>query len=276
MPLKESSVVEAYKVHECVNGLRTEKVLDYTVVMDDLSSCVESIVNWIVVGGSGRWMACLNPHSYVVALNRPKFEIALMSADWLAPDGTGIVIASRILGGQIRKRITGSDFFFGLLSKLNKRGGHDVFFVGSTEETLAAICERMALDFPNVRVAGTYSPPFRAEFSPIETDEMLKAINQARPDVLWVGMTAPKQELWIHDNLGRLESVRFVGAIGAVFDFYAGEVKRSHPIFQNIGLEWLPRLLREPKRLWRRTIISAPIFVWHVIKARFGYHPAER
>jgi N-acetylglucosaminyldiphosphoundecaprenol N-acetyl-beta-D-mannosaminyltransferase len=91
---------------------------------------------------------------------------------------------------------------------------------------------------------------------------MIEAVNSAKPDVLWVGMTAPKQEKWIANNISRL-NVRFIGAIGAVFDFYAGKVKRSKPVFQRLGLEWLPRLINEPKRLWRRTFVSAPIFILH-------------
>jgi N-acetylglucosaminyldiphosphoundecaprenol N-acetyl-beta-D-mannosaminyltransferase len=101
----------------------------------------------------------------------------------------------------------------------------------------------------------------------VELEAMIAAINQASPDILWVGMTAPKQEKWIHQNLHRLD-VRFAAAIGAVFDFYTGRVIRSHPVFQRLGLEWLPRLIQEPGRLWRRMFISAPVFMWHVVRAR--------
>lgn len=125
----------------------------------------------------------------------------------------------------------------------------------------------MAADWPALTIVGTYSPPFRAEFSKAEIAEMIEAINAVRPDVLWVGMTAPKQEEWIHGVIDRLDA-RFVAAIGAVFDFYAGRVRRSHPVFQSLGLEWLPRLVQEPRRLWRRMFVSAPIFIWHVMRAR--------
>ena len=94
---------------------------------------------------------------------------------------------------------------------------------------------------------------------------MLAAINAAAPDVLWVGMTAPKQEKWLHANRARLD-VKFAAAVGAVFDFYAGRVKRSHPVFQKLGLEWLPRLLQEPRRLWRRNFVSTPVFLWHLLR----------
>lgn len=92
----------------------------------------------------------------------------------------------------------------------------------------------------------------------------------AKPDILWVGMTAPKQEKWIYKNRDKLD-VKFIGAIGAVFDFYAGKVKRSHPAFQKMGLEWLPRLLQEPQRLWRRNFVSNPKFMFDVMIHRVKY-----
>jgi N-acetylglucosaminyldiphosphoundecaprenol N-acetyl-beta-D-mannosaminyltransferase len=216
-----------------------------------------------------RWLACMNPHSFAVSLDDDQFASSLKDADWLVPDGAGVVLASRLLGGAIQERVTGSDIFSGLHERMNALGNMSVFFLGSTDETLTLIREKMARDYPHIRVAGTYSPPFKATYSPTELDEMINVINAAKPDVLWVGLTAPKQEKWIHENRARL-NVRFAGAIGAVFDFYTGRVKRSHPVFQRLGLEWLPRLVQQPRRLWRRMFVSAPIFLWHVIKAKMG------
>jgi N-acetylglucosaminyldiphosphoundecaprenol N-acetyl-beta-D-mannosaminyltransferase len=224
-------------------------------------------MNWIESGDKARWLACINPHGYAAALHDHSYSDALHAADWLVPDGAGIVLASRFLGGQIRHRVTGSDIFWSVQEELDRKGNSKVFFLGSTERTLMKIRDRMAADFPRVRVVGTYSPPFKATYTPSEVDDMISAINSTAPDVLWVGMTAPKQEKWIHANHARL-NVRFVAAVGAVFDFYTGQVKRSHPVFQRLGLEWLPRLLQEPRRLWRRMFISAPVFAWHVLQER--------
>jgi len=215
-----------------------------------------------------RWLACANPHSLEVARGDAAFAAALHAADILVPDGVGMVLASRILGGRIRARVTGSDIFLGLNAALSARGGTSCFFLGSTDENLAAIREKMAADFPGVRVAGVYSPPFRDEFTAEDDAAMAAAVNAAAPDVLWVGMTAPKQEKWLHRNLARLETVRFAAAVGAVFDFYTGRVKRSHPAFRRLGLEWLPRLLRQPRRLWRRNFVSNPAFMIRVVLER--------
>ena len=254
----------------------TEGILGYNVLTLSGQSCVTNIVDSIMAGRNtsshekGRWLACLNPHSYTVALHDECFAKALLKADWLIPDGVGVVLASRVLGGSIRERVTGSDVFYAVNSELNKLRDRKVFFLGSTEEVLAEIKKKMAVDYPDVIVVGTYSPPFKESFSHKDLDEMVLAINAVGPDVLWVGMTAPKQEKWIAKMIERLD-VTFVAAVGAVFDFYVGRVKRSHPVFQRLGLEWLPRLIQQPKRLWQRMFISAPIFVWHVLLSRLGF-----
>jgi len=248
-----------------------QDILGYGVDTHSVEECADSVFATLLgkAGDRGRcaWLACLNPHSYAVALDDALFRQALQHADWLVPDGAGVVMASRLLGQGVAERVTGSDIFAALHQRMNSAGGMKVFFLGATEGTLALIRARMVREYPDIAVAGTYSPPFKAAYSNAEIDDMVKAINAVEPDVLWVGMTAPKQEKWIHQNRSLLK-VKFAGAIGAVFDFYAGQVQRSHPIFQRLGLEWLPRLIQQPRRLWRRMFISAPLFVWHVFKQK--------
>ncbi|MCP3732898.1 WecB/TagA/CpsF family glycosyltransferase [Sphingomonas sp. MG17] len=216
-----------------------------------------------------RWLACLNPHSYATALQDLSFRDALNAADWLIPDGVGIVIASRAQSGQVVDRITGWDVFSGLHTRLDHAGGGRIFLLGSSEETLAKMEAKLAQDFPRVSVVGKLSPPYRSEFTAAETNLMVDTVNASGADILWVAMTAPKQEKWIHANCSRLD-VRLAFAVGAVFDFYVANVPRSSVLYQRLGLEWLPRLLREPRRLWRRTFVSAPIFLLHVIRAKIG------
>lgn len=260
----------------------TNEILGYWIVSEALSRCLDVIADWIMKGNRPRWLACINPHTVITASEDLQFSQALYAADWRVPDGAGIVLASRILDGGIHDRITGSDIFQGVNRRLNTLGGYSCFFLGSTEDTLRQITIKMALDYPDIQVAGVYSPPFKAEFTPEDDDAMIAAINAARPDVLWVGMTAPKQEKWVYRNKNRLD-VKFIAAIGAAFDFYAGTVKRSPVIFQNLGLEWLPRLLKEPRRLWRRNFVSSPKFIVRVLQARLARwaisekkHPSPR
>lgn len=246
----------------------TEDILGYNVQASSARDCVLEIVESVHERKKSVWLACLNPHSYAVAINDILFRKALCSADWLVPDGIGIVHASMLLGGVLKERITGSDIFYGLHDQLSAQGGATVFFLGSTNDTLRAIVAKMAIDYPLLRVVGLYSPPFSESFSLEEQERMCSAINMVKPDILWVGLTAPKQEKWIYENVKKLD-VGFVGAVGAVFDFYVGNVRRSHPVFQRFGLEWLPRLLQQPKRLWRRMFVSAPIFVFHIVIEKF-------
>jgi N-acetylglucosaminyldiphosphoundecaprenol N-acetyl-beta-D-mannosaminyltransferase len=235
-------------------------VMGFPVCAARIESCVERIVEWVENDTGTKYLACANPHSIEKAVKDPLFERALKEADLVIPDGIGVVWASWLLGVPIRERVTGSDIFLGLSDVLNRSNNHSYYFLGSSEITLKIIADRMQKEFPSIRVAGVYSPPFAEEFSEEEDRSMVEAINRAKPDVLWVGMTAPKQEKWIYLHKDKLD-VKFIGAIGAVFDFFAGTVKRPSPWFINHGIEWLPRLVAEPRRLWRRSVISAPRFL---------------
>ena len=142
-----------------------------------------------------------------------------------------------------------------------------VMFMGSSEKVLALIKERAAVDYPNIEVV-TYSPPYKPEFSDEENAAMVKVINEAKPDLLWIGMTAPKQEKWTYKHWGELDIDCHVGTIGAVFDFYAGTMKRAPLWWQEHSLEWLYRLLKEPKRMWRRYLVGNALFLWNVVKLK--------
>lgn len=245
-----------------------EDIVGYPVVSDSTADLVARIMEWTrEPDGRCRYFACANPHAVEMAEQDPEFKQALLAADFLTPDGIGVVYASRALGGRIRSRVTGMDVFLGTCRAMQDAGGGSCYFLGSTEETLAEIRRRMALDFPAVEVAGTYSPPFRPEFTAEDNDAMIGAVNGSGAQVLWVGLTAPKQEKWLFRHRDRL-GVAFAGPIGAAFDFYIGRIRRAGPAWQNLGLEWLPRLVQEPRRLWRRMGVSAPKFVARVAAAR--------
>lgn len=257
-----------------LEGKAVNEILGYQVHSLGARKLVEEIVLHIRSSNGGAkkrtgppaWLACLNPHSYAVAKSDVVFCEALKKAQWLIPDGAGVVLASRFLGRTLSGRVTGSDVFNMLHQELDRNGAR-VFFLGASASTLEKIRDRMKSDFPNIEVCGCFSPPYKSVYEESELRAMVEAVNQAAPDVLWVAMTAPKQEKWIAQNIAALD-VCFVGAVGAVFDFYAGNIVRSHPAFQRLGLEWLPRLLQEPRRLWRRTFVSAPIFLLDLVVYR--------
>jgi N-acetylglucosaminyldiphosphoundecaprenol N-acetyl-beta-D-mannosaminyltransferase len=248
-----------------------ENILGYPMTTLSKSACIYRILHWIENGSRGKYFVCANPHSIEIAKSDHEFDRAIKNADLVVPDGVGLIIASKILGGAIHERVTGSDIFRGVNSELNKKKGYSVFFLGSTQDNLEKMIYKMESDFPNIRVVGTFSPPFKEAFSHEDNLMMIETINRAKPDVVWIGMTAPKQEKWIYENREKLD-VKLLGPIGAVFDFYTGKVKRPRAIFQKSGLEWLPRLLQEPRRLWRRNLISNPKFILQVIRDRFNRH----
>lgn len=239
----------------------------YRISHRGIQADVDRACRFIASGGQPRYLACANPHSLVVAGTDRDFSRALRGSDLLIPDGAGILLAGKVLNLPIAERVTGSEFFGCLTRRLAEQGGARYFFLGSSEKVLGLIVKRMTKEYPEITVCGVLSPPFRGRFSPEENAAMLAAVNAARPDVLWVGMTAPKQEKWIHENRDQLQ-VPFVAAIGAVFDFYAGTKRRSSLLWRRLGLEWLPRFLREPRRLWERNLRSNPVFLYWLAREK--------
>ena len=208
----------------------------------------------------------INAHSYNTAQKDDLFAEALKNGDVLIPDGMSIVKAFKWrhwMNGP-KERVAGADLFNFEMKKLNELGG-SCFFLGSSEKVLGMIKERAAIDYPNIKIV-TYSPPYKPEFSDDENRLMVEAVNNANPDLLWIGMTAPKQEKWAYRHWKELNIHCHCGTIGAVFDFYAGTAKRAPIWWQDNGLEWLYRLLKEPRRMWRRYIIGNTLFLWNIWK----------
>lgn len=212
----------------------------------------------------------VNTHSFVLARKDERFAEALRNADALLPDGIGIVKACQWLKMKDAplEKIAGTDLFLYEMDRLNERGGV-CFFMGSSPAVLERIREKAAEKYPGIRVK-IYSPPYKPTFSPEENRAILEAIHQSDPDLLWIGMTAPKQEKWLFDHWQELDIHCHTGAIGAVFDFFAGTVNRAPDWWLRHNLEWLYRFIREPGRLWRRVVISGPVFLWQMVKERFA------
>lgn len=210
----------------------------------------------------------INPHSYCVSKNDYVFENALKESNILLADGIGIVFAENFLNGNKICKIAGYDLYVFLMNHLNNSNG-SAFFLGSSSDTLEKIAFKSSIDFPNVTVS-SFSPPFRDVFFEEDSKLMIKKVNDFKPDVLFVGMTAPKQEKWVNHYKVHLKA-KNICCIGAVFDFYAGNIKRSSPFWIKLGLEWLPRFLKEPNRLFKRNFVSTPKFILEVLSFKlFG------
>ena len=217
---------------------------------------------------------CLNAYSYNVAQKDSLFAESLIRGDYLIPDGASIVMACKWLKAksQPQRRIAGWDLFAYEMQRLDGKSKKEelkskVMFIGSSEKVLALIRERAKQDFPHIEVE-TYSPPYKKVFSDEDDQAIIKVINDTNPDLLWIGMTAPRQEKWIYTHWDILNIQCHVGTIGAVFDFYAGTAKRAPIWWQEHSLEWLFRLLMEPSRMWRRYLIGNPLFLWNILRER--------
>ena len=208
----------------------------------------------------------INQYSYCIAERDADFKKALMESDVLLPDGVSMVLTAKLLHGKSLKKIAGADLHNFLLNKLNSENGR-CFYLGSSQHTLDKISSKIAADYPNITF-GMFSPPFKSEFSSSENDRMISAVNEFNPDVLFVGMTAPKQEKWSHTHQNELNA-KVICSIGAVFDFYAGTVQRPTEKWRNLGLEWLGRLFKEPKRMWQRYLRYGGVFCFYLIREKF-------
>ncbi len=240
-----------------MEGNHTIECLEYSVFADALENMPSSQKTLI---------STINQYSYCIAKKDQDFKKALRQSDVLLPDGIAIVWAARLLYGKKIKKIAGADIHHFFLEKLNRESG-SCFYLGASEATLKKIEVRINSQYPNIRF-GTYSPPFKPVFSSEETSQMIQKVNQFEPDVLFVGMTAPKQEKWSYRHKEKLHA-KVICSIGAVFDFYAGTVERPSKIWIDFGLEWLGRLLKEPKRMWKRYIYYGFIFGKYLIKEKW-------
>ena len=249
----------------------------------------------------------INAYSYNMAQKDEAFAEALKNGDYLIPDGMPIVKYCKWLKAKSRpkERIAGWDLFSFEMQKTYQASlkeaslNHEssmvsskikdqrsnlkpetlnleptvairptVMFMGSSEKVLALIKARAEREYPNLEIV-TYSPPYKPVFDEDDNKAIIKAINDANPDLLWIGMTAPKQEKWAYEHWDELNIHCHVGTIGAVFDFFAGTAERAPEIWQKNGFEWLYRLIKEPRRMWRRYILGNPEFFFRMLKEKF-------
>jgi N-acetylglucosaminyldiphosphoundecaprenol N-acetyl-beta-D-mannosaminyltransferase len=248
--------------------LRQINILGYSVLNEPAARVAREVCDQL--GGSKR-LTCvfLNPHSVVIAERDAAFRQALTSASAVFCDGVGLSLASLLLNRRRVHRVYGYEFFMALSSELSRRRLGRVFFIGGGAEDLQALVARYRLDFPGIVGIEAYAPPFRADFSDAEIADMSARIVASGADVLWLGLGSPKQEKVLH-RLMQHCNVSCGAAVGAVFDFYNGKVRHAPDWVRRLGLQWLHRLTLEPKRLWRRTIISMPVFVSQVVRQALG------
>ena len=231
-----------------------------------MPSALQTLSEWIDQKEAN--YVCVTPvHSVMMCFDDPKLREIYNDAGMVTPDGMPIVWLSQRLGAPHVKRVYGPDLLLAMCKHSIARGDRH-FFYGGAEGVADLLVEKLKTHIPDLNVAGTYCPPFR-QLTPEEDAEIVDLINKAKPDIIWIGLGAPKQEYWMRDHLDKLAPAVLVG-IGAAFDFHAG-IKRQAPRWiQRSGFEWLFRFLLEPRRLWKRYVINNPRFVYHVFLQKLG------
>jgi N-acetylglucosaminyldiphosphoundecaprenol N-acetyl-beta-D-mannosaminyltransferase len=192
---------------------------------------------------------------------RSEVRAALNGAAWVTPDGMPIVWALRLRGATLAGRVYGPDLMLAL-TKAAAQYGYAQFYLGGAPGVAADLAQRLQQRFPGLRVAGTFTPPFRRS-TPAEDDDLANLINASGAKMVWVGLGSPKQDLWMARFRPRLEAPLLIG-VGAAFDFFTGRQRQAPRWMQRSGLEWLFRLASQPGRLWRRYLVYNPKFIWHL------------
>jgi len=241
--------------------METFAVLGVQVNAVQIPEAIERMEQWIETRQGSRYVAVTGMHGVSESRLDPALRTILNSAGMVVPDGMPLVWLGRLRGHRLRRRVYGPELMLEFCRATATRGLRHYFYGGGpgVADDLAA---QMAGRFPGLIVAGTCSPPFRP-LTPDEDAEVVARINASRADILWVGLSTPKQERWMHQHRDRLDVPVMVG-VGAAFDIHSGRVRQAPVWMREHGLEWFYRLLHEPRRLWRRYVILGSVFVCNV------------
>nr|WP_081906080.1 WecB/TagA/CpsF family glycosyltransferase [Kineothrix alysoides] len=212
----------------------------------------------------GEYVCVSNVHTTVMAYNDEAYCRIQNEAALAIPDGKPLSLMCRLRGYKDAQRVAGPDLMPEIL-KLSEEKGYRHYFYGSTEETLNSLEANLRERYPRLNIVGIYSPPFR-KLTPEEDAEIMEKISLTKPDFLWVGLGAPKQERWMYEHKGKVDAVML--GVGAAFDFHAGTAKRAPKWIQEFYLEWLYRLIQDPKRLLKRYVRSNIQFIWLILTGR--------
>ncbi len=227
-----------------------------------MESARDRVANWVETGQKHYVNIC-TADTVVQCYDRPDMANVIMNAGMATTDGMPLVWLAKHFGFANATRVYGPDLMLNLCA-LSEEKGYSHYFYGATDEVLDELKVNLQKKFPKLKIAGMYSPPFRP-LENVEKDEVSERINDAKPDIVWCGLGTPKQDYWVSEFRPRLDCAAIL-AVGAAFNFHAGHVRQAPRWMMKSGLEWLFRLLVEPKRLWRRYIIGNPRFVFQTLK----------
>jgi len=254
--------------HKSMNFRKTVSVLGAPIDAVSWADALATVSAW-ATDRESRVVCICNVHSVVTAAQDPAFGKIVREADMATPDGAPVAWVLRKLGQKDQQRINGPDLMWrycqtreatdsSLRGNDGKANGSGIFLYGSSQQTLNMLKAKLLVAFPALKIAGTISPPFR-KLTPEEDEAIVAQINASGTGVVFVSLGCPKQELWMAEHRGRIQAVMI--GVGAAFDYHAGTIDRAPQWMQDSGLEWLHRLVNEPRRLWRRYLVTNSLFM---------------
>ena len=235
-------------------------ILGVNILVTDMDKTI-SFVEENIHKMSGEYVCVSNGHTTVMSYEDELYKSIQNNAVMAFPDGEPLSIVSRSRGFKDAKRVTGPDFMEQMFIRGDEGNGLRHFFYGGSQDTLDTLQRVLREKYPNLQIAGMYSPPFR----PLNEEEdmaVVEMINDSNPDIVWIGLGAPKQERWMYEHWKKIHGL-MVG-VGAGFDYHAGKLKRAPLWMQRMSLEWLMRLIQDPKRLWKRYLVTNVKFMYYV------------
>jgi len=246
--------------------LKTVNVLGVQVSAVNMTMALRTIDGWIT-RGEPHYVCVTGVHGVMESQRDPELRRIHNQAGMVTPDGMPLVWLSWLDGHRYVERVYGPDLMLACCAQTGDRA-YRHYFYGGADGVPELLRSRLCARYPALKVAGIFSPPFRA-VTPEEDEEIVRRINAASPDIVWIGLSTPKQERWMSEHRARLDAPVLIG-VGAAFDFHAGLKRQAPRWMQRSGSEWLFRLLTEPRRLWRRYLVNNPAFVWKVARTRLG------
>lgn len=237
-----------------------------------LGEAVSQMERWIAAGAGGHCVVFANVHVVMEARRNQEFAAALRGASLALPDGTPLGWVAKLRGVKAEK-LSGPDFLIEFCRRTQHKN-YRHYFYGAAPGVADELAERLRRQFPEIQIAGTFSPPYRT-LTTQEDDAIVQQINATKPDMIWVGLGCPKQERWMQEHASRLCASVLLG-VGQAFDIHAGRLKRAPAWMRASGLEWLFRLCSEPRRLWRRYLVYNTGFVLLWLRSIFAHQPEEQ
>ena len=254
------------------------KVLNVKIHALQTNQAIDIVRNWLKGERSFHYISSTNINNVAEAQESAEYYEVMRNADLSVPDGIPLLWYGRYLGYELPKRCGIEEIMEAAFELSNQGHNYSHYFYGNSPEVLKSLRKNLLKKYPNLNIAGMYSPPFR-KLTPQEEDQHIAMINRTHPDFLWVSLGCPKQELWLYKNRHKLNAVVGGGA-GAVFNFLSGDTIKAPALIQYMGLEWLMRLSLNPKRLYKRYLIKYPKFVYKWINNKTAPHarpvPAEQ